>query len=282
MKAIAETLGVARSNLVERAAWGRRARPPYRKAGDPELLARIRALVDQRPTYGYRRITALLNRELALNGGPNANHKRVYRIMQRHGLLLERHSGRRPGRIHDGKVVVMRSNLRWCSDGFEFACWNGEIVRVAFVIDAHDREVIGWHGEAGAGISGEAIRDLMLAAVESRFGDPCGATRHRVALRQWQPLHGQGHPRLRLCSGLAALLHPRRQPGEQWPRRGLGQDVQTRLRARQPAAGRPHRAPAAPPVVRRLQRQPPPQRARHALSSESSDELTHPPPTCPV
>jgi hypothetical protein len=32
--------------------------------------------------------------------------------MQRHGLLLERYSGRRPGRVHDGKVVVMRSNLR--------------------------------------------------------------------------------------------------------------------------------------------------------------------------
>ncbi|MBB3565359.1 transposase [Rhizobium sp. BK512] len=21
----------------------------------------------------------------------------------------------------------MRSNLRWCSDGLEFACWNGEV-----------------------------------------------------------------------------------------------------------------------------------------------------------
>ena len=43
----------------------------------------------------------------------------------------------------------MRSNLRWCSDVFEIACWNGETVRVAFVIDAHDREVIGWHGVGG-------------------------------------------------------------------------------------------------------------------------------------
>src|SRR5262245_64383480 len=116
---VADTLGVARSNLVVRAARGRRSRLPYRKAGDPELLARIRALVDQRPTYGYRRITALVNREQALNGAPNVNHKRVFRLMQRHGLLLEHHSGRRPGRVHDGKVVVVRSNLRWCSDIFE-------------------------------------------------------------------------------------------------------------------------------------------------------------------
>ena len=55
--------------------------------------------------------------------------------MQRHGLLLERHSGRRPGRVHDGQVVVIRSEPPLCSDVFEIACWNGEIVQVAFVID---------------------------------------------------------------------------------------------------------------------------------------------------
>lgn len=36
----------------------------------------------------------------------------------------------------------MLSNLRWYSDGFEFYCWNGNIVRDASVIDAHDREII--------------------------------------------------------------------------------------------------------------------------------------------
>ena len=64
---------------------------------------------------------------------------------------------------------MMRSNLRWCSDGFEFTCWNGEIVRIAFILDAHDREIIAWHAVANAGISGSMIRDMMLEAVESRF-----------------------------------------------------------------------------------------------------------------
>ena len=81
---------------------------------------RLRRHVDERPTYGYRRITALLRRELAAEGQPLVNHKRVYRLMQMHGLLLTRHSGRRPGRIHDGKVIVMASNRRWCSDALEF------------------------------------------------------------------------------------------------------------------------------------------------------------------
>jgi putative transposase len=53
MKAVADTLGAARSNLVEQAKrGGSRLRPPYRKAGDAELLARIRPLVDVRPSYG--------------------------------------------------------------------------------------------------------------------------------------------------------------------------------------------------------------------------------------
>lgn len=174
MKAVAETLGVARSNLVERLKGsaephqGKRRR--YHKAQDGAVLERVRRLIGVRPTYGYRRITAMLNRELVAAGKPPANHKRVYRLMKMHGLLLERHSGDRPGRTHDGKVVVMRSNLRWCSDGFEFTCWNGEIVRGAFVIDAHDREIIAWRAVTGGGISGSDVRDIMLEAVEARFG----------------------------------------------------------------------------------------------------------------
>jgi transposase InsO family protein len=149
MKAIADTLAVSRSNLAERAARGRRPRGPYRTADEPELVAAVRNLVDDRPTYGYRRITALLNRHRQAAGLPRINHKRVYRLMRAHGLLLQRHSGQRPGRVHDGKIVVMRSNVRWCSDAFEIGCWNREVVRVGFVLDAHDREAISWVGVAG-------------------------------------------------------------------------------------------------------------------------------------
>jgi putative transposase len=170
VKAVAETLGVSRSNLAERLAGSTKPRRRYQKAQDAAVLPLVRRLVDARPTYGYRRIRALLNRDLAEQGLAPANHKRVHRLMKLQGLLLEKHGGRRPGRSHDGKVVVMRSDLRWCSDGFEFSCWNGEIVRAAFVLDAHDREIIAWRATANAGISGSDIRDMMLEAVEARFG----------------------------------------------------------------------------------------------------------------
>ena len=97
------------------------------------------------------------------------NGKRVLRIMQANKLTLERHTSRRPGRAHDGVVIALRSNIRWCSDHSELVCRNGEIVRVLFAIDACDREVMAWLATS-AGISGEMVRDLMVACVERRFG----------------------------------------------------------------------------------------------------------------
>ena len=63
MKTVAATLQVARSNLIERRDGSRPQRGPQNRAGDFDLVADIRRLVDQRPTYGYRRIAALLKRE---------------------------------------------------------------------------------------------------------------------------------------------------------------------------------------------------------------------------
>ena len=170
MKRIAETLGVARSNLIERATGKRPKRGPQTRAGDGELAADIRRLVDTRPSYGYRRIAALLKRERRAAGLGPVNAKRVYRLMKKDGLLLARHTGRRVPRTHGGTIMTSRSNVRWCSDVLEFTCWNGDAVRVAFALDSHDREVISWVATT-AGISGEMIRDMMVQCVEQRFGD---------------------------------------------------------------------------------------------------------------
>jgi putative transposase len=52
---------------------------------------------------------------------------------------------------------------------FEVPCWNGEAVRVAFGLDTCDREAITWTATT-SGIAGEQVRDLMVEAVERRFG----------------------------------------------------------------------------------------------------------------
>jgi transposase InsO family protein len=170
VKAVADTLSIARSNLVNQLRRPERpGRGPYHRAEDEAMLAEIRAITDARPTYGYRRVTALLNPARRSSGEPPLNHKRIFRLMHRASLLLQPHTARRPIRAHEGTVIAAASNRRWASDGLEIPCWNGEVVRVAFAIATHDREIIAWIATAGGGISSEMLRDLTLDCVERRF-----------------------------------------------------------------------------------------------------------------
>src|SRR5260370_38551862 len=84
------------------------------------------------------------------------------------GMLLQRYTGNPTGRAHDGKIITIRPNLRWTSDGLEIACWNGEVVRVAFALDTCDREIMAWCASTG-GVRGEMIRDLLIVSVEQLF-----------------------------------------------------------------------------------------------------------------
>ena len=168
MQTVSTTLGVSRSNVIERRDSRRARRGPQERPGDVELAGAIRRFVDERPTWVPADRRAIKARAAIRRFGP-INAKRVYRLMKKHGLLLERHTGRRRPREHDGQVATIRSNCRWCSDALEFICWSGEVVRVAFALDCHDREVISWVATT-AGISGEMIRDMMVRCVEQRFG----------------------------------------------------------------------------------------------------------------
>jgi putative transposase len=212
LKTVASTLGVARSNLIERRDKVIQARGPYRKAEDAGLLLPIRAIIDERPTYGYRRVWALLNRHLRSAGKPTVNMKRVLRIMQNHGLTLERHTARRPDRAHDGVIIALHSNIRWCSDHLELHARNREVVRILFVLDACDREIIAWSAVANAGISGEMVRDLMIAAVERQFKRTC--TPHPV---DWLSDNGNAYiakdtADIARALGLTLLFTPVRSP----------------------------------------------------------------------
>ncbi|EFH7640786.1 IS3-like element IS2 family transposase [Escherichia coli] len=146
---------------------GRRSR----HTDDTDVLLRIHHVIGELPTYGYRRVWALLRRQAELDGMPAINAKRVYRIMRQNALLLERKSAVPPSkRAHTGRVAVKESNQRWCSDGFEFCCDNGERLRVTFALDCCDREALHWAVTTG-GFNSETVQDVMLGAVERRFGN---------------------------------------------------------------------------------------------------------------
>jgi putative transposase len=176
---VAETIGVARSNLVRRTkpAAAAQERVGYIQREDEDLLERIRPVVDRRGSYGYRRVAALLNRAGEV---PKVNHKRVYRVMRAAGLLLQRFTGKST-RTHNGKIITLKSNMRWCSDSFEIRCWDGQRLQVAFALDCCDREVMSWVATTAA-ITGEMVRDLMAESIETRFGAAARQTPHPV---QW-------------------------------------------------------------------------------------------------
>ena len=125
VKGIVRALGVSRSNLLEQRSKHQKAPKaapepePADGAEVPEtaenglLLARIRELVGERPSYGYRRVTALLNRERT----ERVNPKRIYRIMRRNKLLLERCTGDGRGR----KQTQGRSTM----GGLSMGCYCG-------------------------------------------------------------------------------------------------------------------------------------------------------------
>ncbi len=121
-------------------------------------------------------VWALLRRQAELDGMPAINAKRIYRIMRQNALLLERKPAVPPSkRAHTGRVAVKESNQRWCSDGFEFRCDNGEKLRVTFALDCCDREALHWAVTTG-GFNSETVQDVMLGAVERRFGNELPAS----------------------------------------------------------------------------------------------------------
>ena len=170
---VSRCLRVSRAQLhaMARRSKGWQDRRCKRKPDDTEALARIHTVIDDLPTYGYRRVWALLRRQSETDDMAVINAKRVYRIMRQNALLLERKPEIPPSkRAHTGKVAVGESNQRWCSDGFEFSCDNGEKLRVTFALDCCDREALHWAASTG-GYDSETVQDVMLGAVERRFGN---------------------------------------------------------------------------------------------------------------
>ena len=185
MKAASRSLALARSHIcnlrTRPKTWvdGRTGRTPVH---DEELLAKAREHIAQLPSCGYRRAGALLNSQRTASDLSQVNHKRVYRLMARNGLLLPKAPRRKhSSRLHEGEVQVASSDQRWCSDGFEIKCDSGQTVTAAFTKDCCDREIMAWRAWEGKGLRGEPVREMLIEAVEKRFGTvesmPSGHTR---------------------------------------------------------------------------------------------------------
>lgn len=75
---------------------------------------------------------------------------------------------------HREHVAVAEPDRRWCSDGLEFRCLNGEIVTATFVIDCCDRECLSLVAKSGKGLTSAMVQDALIVATERRFGNLSG------------------------------------------------------------------------------------------------------------
>jgi putative transposase len=136
------------------------------------LAARIAALIQRHPTFGYRRLWALLR----FREGQRITPKTIYRICALKGWFVhQRQTTPRP-RVQGWISQAARSDERWATDLTHVYCGRDGWAHLAAVIDCHDRELIG-HEFALRGRAKEAERALEEACLE-RFGTlrPGGAT----------------------------------------------------------------------------------------------------------
>lgn len=163
----ASTRAICRRLGVPRSAFYRHQPDAQSPAGVPvedELLTRIKALIEQHPTYGYRRIWA----RLRFGDGRIINRKKVYRLMRVHGwMVYQRPTSPKP-RVQRKKSVATQANERWAVDATHIDCGADGWGHLVAVIDCYDRELIGWEF-ALRGRAKEAERALEMACL-ARFG----------------------------------------------------------------------------------------------------------------
>lgn len=116
------------------------------------------------PRYGYRRITAQLQREEWA-----VNHKRVYRIMREMGLQSQKkhrkrfttnsqhHFRRFPNLVKD--LTIEFPDQVWVSD-ITYICLKHGFVYLAVIMDVFTRSIRGWH------LSRNLDRELTLSALK--------------------------------------------------------------------------------------------------------------------
>lgn len=164
---VCKVLNFSRARLRARAAAA-----PAAPRIDEVLAERLQQLIAQHPTYGYRRLWALLR----FGAGIRLNHKAVYRLLKLKGWFVHQRVVTPRPRVQGLKSRAQRSNERWAMDLTHVPCGDDGWGHLTAVIDCHDREITGFEF-ALRGRAKEAERALEEACL-ARFGSlrPVGAT----------------------------------------------------------------------------------------------------------
>lgn len=129
-----------------------------------ELSERILELIREHPTFGYRRLWALLR----FHDGITVTKRTVHRILTGNGWQVRNRKVNAQPRVQARRSQTIMANTRWATDITHIPCGVDGWGHLVAVIDCCDRELIGFEF-ALRGRAREAERALENACIK-RFG----------------------------------------------------------------------------------------------------------------
>ncbi|HSH82150.1 MAG TPA: DDE-type integrase/transposase/recombinase, partial [Herpetosiphonaceae bacterium] len=134
-----------------------------RRTQNQHLAERLRGIARKHPRYGYRRVHALVRREL-----PMVHVKRVHRIWRQERLSLP---ARRPRRRRaDRKVCRLIEATRpkqvWTYDCVHDSCANGQRLKILTLTDEFTRESLAV--EVASRISAQQVIQVLDRVIRER------------------------------------------------------------------------------------------------------------------
>jgi transposase InsO family protein len=131
-------LQIPRSVYYRKRKQPKRASPAARES-DRELVELIKAIKLEHPFWGYRRVRAWVSKRL----GKPVNHKRVYRLMKQHGLLVQIKYYKAKRTPQGTKPKATHKNHWWGSDMTKFYVHTVGWVYLVIVLDWFTRKIVG-------------------------------------------------------------------------------------------------------------------------------------------
>jgi putative transposase len=132
---VCRVLDVSRSSLLSVPAERRQRRPL-----DRVLVERIRKLIRRHPTFGDRRLWALLR----FADGLIVNLKALYRILKAKRWFLHQRSVTPRLRVQGRRSIAPASDERWAMDLTHIYCGEDGWGHLAAIIDCCRREIVGY------------------------------------------------------------------------------------------------------------------------------------------
>lgn len=105
---------------------------------DDALIARLKALGEQYPRYGYLMLHAMLNNE-----GLVVNRKRTYRVYTELGMQVRTKRRKKLVRPRIPMAVPSRINERWSLDFVHDQLADGRRIRILNIVDDYSRACVG-------------------------------------------------------------------------------------------------------------------------------------------